>query len=66
VEPVVPIVETIAAGRSPPARSSATAAARDGTSIRNSSSTGMRRSPCLPMPSVMHAFSIDECASADA
>ena len=66
VELVVPIVATTAIGRTPAARSSAIAASSASTRSWYRSSVGIRRSPDRPRPRVMHALSIDECASADA
>ena len=66
MDEVVPIVATIAIGRKPAARSAAIDAASAPGSISNRSFAGIRTSDARPRPRVMHAFSIDECASVEA
>ena len=66
VDEVVPIVATIASGTRPAARSSPMAVASAAGSSSNRSFTGILRRLARPRPRVMHAFSIDEWASAEA
>ena len=66
VDEVVPIVATIAIGSSPASRSAAIEAASAPGSISKRSLTGMWTSDARPSPSVMHAFSTEEWASAEA
>jgi hypothetical protein len=66
VDAVVPSVATIAIGRCPAAMSAVIAASSASTSIRYASSVGTWTSASRPSPSVMHALSIELCASDEA
>ena len=66
VDDDVPTVATMAMGRLPAARSAAMAASSASTCISNRSLTGTRTRAARPRPRVMHAFSMELCASVDA
>ena len=66
VDDVVPIVPTIAIGRRPAARSALIAASSASGRSSNRSLVGIRTSDARPSPSVMHAFSTELWASAEA
>ena len=66
VDDVVPTVATIAIGRRPAARSVSIAASSASGRSSNRSLTGIRTSDARPSPSVMHAFSTELWASAEA
>ena len=66
VDDVVPSVATTAIGSRPASRSAAIAARSASGSSSKRSFVGIRTSASRPSPSVMHAFSIELCASADA
>src|SRR6185369_490887 len=62
---VVPTVATTQNGRHPLARSSSIARASDWGFIRNSESQAIFRTPSCPMPRVITALSIEECACSE-
>ncbi len=62
---VVPTVATMAIGRWPNRTSSSIAAARASGRRRKSSSTAIARTPSRPRPSMMAAFSTEECACSE-
>src|SRR5258708_37854779 len=62
---VVPTVATTQNGRHPLARSSSIAWASELGFIRNSESVPILRTPSCPIPRVMTALSIEECACSE-
>ena len=66
VDDVVPTVATMQMGVRPAARSAAMAAARASASISYRALVGILTSAARPSPSVMHAFSMELCASVEA
>ncbi len=62
---VVPTVGTMQNGRLPARWSAATVSRNTSTRMRNASSTGILRMLSWPIPSVMPAFSTEECACSE-